>query len=110
MVIFAKTQLPSLRRRHFNEAYTHIAEKIDVIYKDLTRSVACPAGGTAYLTAENGEVCVALFIVNIVETAVVITHTSSPNRNHTWKVSLITQRRRGRFSEKWSRCRVAKRV
>jgi structural maintenance of chromosome 1 len=39
----------------FNAAYSHISEKIDQIYKDLTKSKSMPAGGTAYLTLDNSE-------------------------------------------------------
>ncbi|BFZ60721.1 Structural maintenance of chromosomes protein 1 [Saitoella coloradoensis] len=39
----------------FNRAYTHIAEQIDKIYKDLTKSKAFPLGGTAYLSLEDSE-------------------------------------------------------
>jgi structural maintenance of chromosome 1 len=36
-------------------AYTHISEKIDSIYKDLTMSKTFPLGGTAYLSLEDSE-------------------------------------------------------
>ena len=39
----------------FNRAYTHIAENIDRIYKELTKSKTFPLGGTAYLTLEDGD-------------------------------------------------------
>ncbi|KAF9100480.1 Structural maintenance of chromosomes protein 1 [Mortierella sp. GBA35] len=39
----------------FQKAFTHISEKIDEIYKSLTRSAAFPMGGTAYLSLEDTE-------------------------------------------------------
>ncbi|RKP38630.1 cohesin complex subunit psm1 [Dimargaris cristalligena] len=39
----------------FNRAYSHMAEKIDQIYKNLTKSKTFPLGGTAYLSVEYGE-------------------------------------------------------
>ncbi|RUS31129.1 LOW QUALITY PROTEIN: hypothetical protein BC938DRAFT_478410 [Jimgerdemannia flammicorona] len=39
----------------FYDAYSHISEKIDQIYKDLTKSRAVPSGGTAYLSLEDSE-------------------------------------------------------
>jgi structural maintenance of chromosome 1 len=44
------------RFRRFNEAYSHIAKMIDVIYKDLTKSRSFPLGGTAYLSLEDSDV------------------------------------------------------
>jgi structural maintenance of chromosome 1 len=43
------------RSEKFKQAYDHIAQKIDEIYKDLTKSTSFPVGGTAYLTAENTD-------------------------------------------------------
>lgn len=43
------------RRERFMGAYTHLAEKIDAIYKDLTRSPRFPHGGQANLSIENLE-------------------------------------------------------
>ncbi|KAG9307684.1 hypothetical protein G9A89_023249 [Geosiphon pyriformis] len=43
------------RYRRFYEAYSHIAENIDRIYKDLTKSRNFPLGGTAYLSLEDTE-------------------------------------------------------
>jgi len=42
----------------FNKAYTHISERIDQVYKDLTKGKASPMGGVAYLSLEDSEVCV----------------------------------------------------
>ena len=44
------------RVKLFQKAYSHIADKIDKIYKELTKSTTHPLGGTAYLTLENSEV------------------------------------------------------
>jgi structural maintenance of chromosome 1 len=41
----------------FNKAYTHISERIDEVYKDLTKGKASPMGGVAYLSLEDQEVC-----------------------------------------------------
>jgi hypothetical protein len=41
----------------FNRAYTHISERIDQVYKDLTKGKASPMGGVAYLSLEDSEVC-----------------------------------------------------
>ncbi|WFD35856.1 Structural maintenance of chromosomes protein 1 [Malassezia cuniculi] len=39
----------------FMRAYTHIADRIDAIYKELTRSHAAPMGGVAYLSVEDSD-------------------------------------------------------
>lgn len=39
----------------FLKAYHHIAERIDGVYKELTKSKAAPMGGVAYLTLEDTE-------------------------------------------------------
>jgi structural maintenance of chromosome 1 len=43
------------RRSTFMDAFQHIAESIDVLYKELTRSASHPLGGQAYLSLENVE-------------------------------------------------------
>ena len=40
----------------FNKAFSHISERIDPIYKDLTKGKASPLGGVAYLSLEDNEV------------------------------------------------------
>ena len=40
----------------FNKAYDHISERIDEVYKDLTKGKAAPMGGVAYLSLEDNEV------------------------------------------------------
>jgi structural maintenance of chromosome 1 len=40
----------------FNKAYNHISERIDEVYKDLTKGKAAPMGGVAYLSLEDNEV------------------------------------------------------
>jgi chromosome segregation ATPase len=40
----------------FNKAYNHISERIDEVYKDLTRGKSAPMGGVAYLSLEDSEV------------------------------------------------------
>ena len=42
----------------FNKAYNHISDRIDEVYKDLTKGKAAPMGGVAYLSLEDSEVCV----------------------------------------------------
>lgn len=44
------------RHRKFHEAYTHISNKIDTIYKELTASKTFPMGGSAYLSLEDTDV------------------------------------------------------
>ncbi|KAI0063838.1 cohesin complex subunit psm1 [Artomyces pyxidatus] len=39
----------------FNKAYNHISERIDQVYKDLTKGKAAPMGGVAYLSLEDNE-------------------------------------------------------
>lgn len=43
------------RTDKFMRAYNHIAERIDGVYKDLTKSKAAPMGGVAYLTLEDTD-------------------------------------------------------
>ncbi|KAJ3410001.1 Structural maintenance of chromosomes protein 1, partial [Chytridiales sp. JEL 0842] len=43
------------RYKLFHTAFTHISEKIDVIYKQLTKSKTFPLGGTAYLSLEDSD-------------------------------------------------------
>lgn len=40
----------------FNKAYNHISDRIDQVYKDLTKGKASPMGGVAYLALEDNEV------------------------------------------------------
>lgn len=46
----------SIRCDKFNKAYNHISERIDQVYKDLTKGKASPMGGVAYLSLEDTEV------------------------------------------------------
>jgi structural maintenance of chromosome 1 len=41
----------------FNKAYNHISDRIDQVYKELTKGKAAPMGGVAYLSLEDSEVC-----------------------------------------------------
>jgi len=50
-----ETDLP-LSTELFNKAYNHISERIDEVYKDLTKGKAAPMGGVAYLSLEDNEV------------------------------------------------------
>ncbi|KAI0247997.1 cohesin complex subunit psm1 [Lactifluus subvellereus] len=43
------------RTELFNRAYNHISERIDEVYKDLTKGKAAPMGGVAYLSLEDNE-------------------------------------------------------
>jgi len=43
------------RTELFNKAYNHISERIDEVYKDLTKGKAAPMGGVAYLSLEDNE-------------------------------------------------------
>lgn len=49
------TELKNRRTNLFNAAYTHISERIDEVYKDLTKGKAAPMGGVAYLSLEDTE-------------------------------------------------------
>ncbi|KAI8379663.1 RecF/RecN/SMC [Radiomyces spectabilis] len=49
------TKLAKERYRRFYDAFSHISEKIDQVYKDLTKSITFPLGGTAYLSLEDSE-------------------------------------------------------
>jgi chromosome segregation ATPase len=43
------------RNKLFNKAFSHISEQIEPIYSNLTKSDEFPAGGRAYLTADEEE-------------------------------------------------------
>ncbi|KAL5532492.1 SMC1_3 [Sanghuangporus sanghuang] len=54
----ARDKFNDIRKRRcdlFNKAFTHISERIDQIYKDLTKGKAAPMGGVAYLSLEDNE-------------------------------------------------------
>ncbi|KAK9464657.1 RecF/RecN/SMC [Lipomyces arxii] len=51
----AFNQVKEQRLNLFNQAYSHIADQIDKIYKELTKSKSFPLGGTAYLTVEDQD-------------------------------------------------------
>jgi structural maintenance of chromosome 1 len=54
----ARERFADVRRRRcdmFNKAYNHISERIDQVYKDLTKGKAAPMGGVAYLSLEDNE-------------------------------------------------------
>jgi structural maintenance of chromosome 1 len=40
----------------FNKAFNHISERIDPVYKELTKGKAAPHGGVAYLSLEDSDV------------------------------------------------------
>jgi structural maintenance of chromosome 1 len=44
-----------IRYERFHKAYQHIADNIDKIYKELTKSRTFPMGGTAYLSLEDSD-------------------------------------------------------
>lgn len=44
------------RCRLFNKAFNHISERIDNVYKGLTKGPAAPLGGVAYLSLEDADV------------------------------------------------------
>lgn len=46
----------------FNKAYNHISDRIDQVYKELTKGKASPMGGVAYLSLEDSEVRLMLCI------------------------------------------------
>jgi structural maintenance of chromosome 1 len=54
----AKDEFNRLRDKRtdlFTQAYEHISNAIDKVYKDLTRGKLAPMGGTAYLSLEDTE-------------------------------------------------------
>ncbi|EGO04101.1 hypothetical protein SERLA73DRAFT_102460 [Serpula lacrymans var. lacrymans S7.3] len=54
----ARDQFSEVKRRRcelFNKAYNHISDRIDQVYKDLTKGKASPMGGVAYLSLEDSE-------------------------------------------------------
>ncbi|CUA77586.1 Structural maintenance of chromosomes protein 1 [Rhizoctonia solani] len=54
----ARDEFNEIKKRRcdlFNKAYNHIAERIDQVYKDLTKGKAAPMGGVAYLSLEDSE-------------------------------------------------------
>ncbi|KAH7906967.1 RecF/RecN/SMC [Hygrophoropsis aurantiaca] len=54
----ARDQFIDVKRRRcelFNKAYNHISDRIDPVYKDLTKGKASPMGGVAYLSLEDSE-------------------------------------------------------
>ncbi|KAH9991916.1 cohesin complex subunit psm1 [Russula vinacea] len=54
----ARDQFNDVKQRRtelFNKAYNHISERIDQVYKDLTKGKAAPMGGVAYLSLEDNE-------------------------------------------------------
>jgi len=48
----------------FNKAYNHISDRIDQVYKELTKGKAAPMGGVAYLSLEDSEVRIHLISKN----------------------------------------------
>lgn len=50
--VAAFEELKQSRQDRFNTCFSHVAEKINNVYKALTRSSAYPMGGTAYLSLE----------------------------------------------------------
>lgn len=48
-------EIKAKRFDRFMEAFKHISEKIDSIYKELTTSPTSPVGGSAYLNVEDSE-------------------------------------------------------
>ncbi|KIJ62116.1 hypothetical protein HYDPIDRAFT_169279 [Hydnomerulius pinastri MD-312] len=54
----ARDQFNEIKRQRcelFNKAYNHISDRIDQVYKDLTKGKAAPMGGVAYLSLEDSE-------------------------------------------------------
>ncbi|EKM82180.1 hypothetical protein AGABI1DRAFT_36117 [Agaricus bisporus var. burnettii JB137-S8] len=48
-------EIKAKRCELFNKAYNHISDRIDQVYKDLTKGKAAPMGGVAYLSLEDSE-------------------------------------------------------
>ncbi|KAF8840540.1 RecF/RecN/SMC protein [Paxillus ammoniavirescens] len=54
----ARDQFNEIKRQRcelFNKAYVHISDRIDEVYKDLTKGKGAPMGGVAYLSLEDSE-------------------------------------------------------
>lgn len=54
----ARDQFNDVKRRRyelFTKAYNHIADRIDLVYKELTKGKSAPMGGVAYLSLEDSE-------------------------------------------------------
>ncbi|KAH8804334.1 cohesin complex subunit psm1 [Flagelloscypha sp. PMI_526] len=54
----AKDEFQRVKKKRvdlFNKAYNHIADRIDSVYKDLTKGKASPMGGVAYLSVEDPD-------------------------------------------------------
>lgn len=51
----AFSTIKNQRYKLFMPAFKHIAEQIDIIYKELTKSEVVPTGGTAYLSLEESS-------------------------------------------------------
>ncbi|KAJ3905524.1 hypothetical protein F5879DRAFT_736868 [Lentinula edodes] len=54
----AREHFQDVQRRRtelFMKAYTHISDRIDQVYKDLTKGKAAPMGGVAYLSLDDSE-------------------------------------------------------
>ncbi|KAF9479327.1 condensin complex subunit SMC1 [Pholiota conissans] len=54
----ARDHFNDVRKRRcdlFNQAYNHISDNIDEVYKKLTKGKAAPMGGVAYLSLEDSE-------------------------------------------------------
>ncbi|KAK7062210.1 structural maintenance of chromosomes protein [Favolaschia claudopus] len=54
----ARDTFNDIKRRRcelFNKAYNHISDRIDHVYKDLTKGKMSPMGGVAYLSLEDNE-------------------------------------------------------
>ena len=54
----ARERFTDVKRRRtelFSAAYDHISERIDGVYKELTKGRAAPHGGVAYLSLEDSE-------------------------------------------------------
>ena len=49
------TEIKNQRCNIFNAAYNHISERIDDVYKDLTKGKTAPMGGVAYLSVEDTD-------------------------------------------------------
>lgn len=64
----ARDQYNDVKKRRcdlFNKAYNHIADRIDQVYKDLTKGKAAPMGGVAYLSLEDSEVCLLSLLFDV---------------------------------------------
>ena len=64
-IVLITTQTVLDRCDLFMKAFDHISQRIDAVYKELTKGKASPMGGVAYLSLEESEVSVFMISLRI---------------------------------------------